>query len=61
MFKLVLNVFEKATTQHYQLLLDADPSKKAVDSYLARGICIEAKKSGSGVLVGCGSPSFNAS
>lgn len=30
--------------KHYELLLEADPSKKLVDEYLARSFCFEARK-----------------
>ncbi|MCM3525030.1 GNAT family N-acetyltransferase [Bacillus subtilis] len=36
--------FTKASKTHYELLLDADPSKKLVHSYLNRSYCIEAKE-----------------
>ncbi|GHP13833.1 putative N-acetyltransferase YvbK [Lentilactobacillus fungorum] len=35
--------FKHATSAHYKLLLDADPSKKLVDNYLKRSFNFEAK------------------
>ncbi|MCQ2011451.1 MAG: GNAT family N-acetyltransferase [Sporolactobacillus sp.] len=39
---LIYKNFLQPTPQHYQLLLDADPSKKLIDAYLPQSICIEA-------------------
>ncbi|PAF15531.1 GNAT family N-acetyltransferase [Terribacillus saccharophilus] len=39
----IIERFTKATKSHYELLLDADPSRKVVDSYLSKSHCIEAK------------------
>lgn len=33
---LLIQPFQQATARHYKLLLSADPSRKVVDSYLAR-------------------------
>ncbi|KRL37887.1 GNAT family N-acetyltransferase [Liquorilactobacillus uvarum] len=34
----------KLTEEHYQLLLDADPSRKMLMNYTKRSICIEARQ-----------------
>jgi ribosomal protein S18 acetylase RimI-like enzyme len=39
---LIYKIFHHPTSQRYQLLLDADPSKKLIDAYLPRSICLEA-------------------
>lgn len=42
--QLELKPFKEATKEHYQLLLDADPSKEAISKYLDRSFCFEARK-----------------
>lgn len=37
-----IQAFKKSTAAHYQLLLDADPSKSMIDDYLPRSHCFEA-------------------
>lgn len=44
--ELKITVFKKPTTQHYQLLLAADPSKELIDSYLNRSFCYQATAQG---------------
>ena len=39
-----IRMTNEITTEHYGLLLDADPSKELVDNYLQRGTLLEAKK-----------------
>ena len=39
-----IRMTNEITTEHYGLLLDADPSKELVDDYLQRGTLLEAKK-----------------
>ncbi|SDC83969.1 Acetyltransferase (GNAT) family protein [Terribacillus halophilus] len=39
----IIESFTKTTKYHYELLLDADPSRELVDSYLPKSHCIEAK------------------
>lgn len=40
--ELKITTFKEPTAQHYQLLLEADPSKKIIDSYLERSSCYQA-------------------
>lgn len=42
--KLEFSLFEKATEEHYELLLAADPSREAISTYLQRSFCFEAKR-----------------
>ncbi|WP_270333939.1 GNAT family N-acetyltransferase [Ligilactobacillus acidipiscis] len=44
--ELKITVFKKPATQHYQLLLAADPSKELIDSYLNRSFCYQATAQG---------------
>lgn len=37
----VIRPFQQATSKHFELLLDADPSEKVVDSYLSRAYKFE--------------------
>ncbi|PAD37135.1 GNAT family N-acetyltransferase [Terribacillus saccharophilus] len=39
----IIEQFTMATNSHYELLLDADPSRKIVDSYLSKSHRIEAR------------------
>ena len=36
--------FKEATKEHYDLLLDADPSREAVSKYLQRSFCFETRR-----------------
>lgn len=38
-----IRLAKEISAQHYQLLLEADPSKKMVEEYLDRGFCYEAR------------------
>ncbi|QLQ82241.1 hypothetical protein HG537_0G04960 [Torulaspora globosa] len=42
--ELDFSLFKEATREHYDLLLDADPSKEAVSKYLQRSFCFEARR-----------------
>lgn len=42
--ELEFKLFEEATKEHYDLLLDADPSKEAISKYLQRSFCFEARR-----------------
>lgn len=44
--KIIIQEFSQVTAQHYRLLLDADPSRKIVDSYLPRAHKFELSTGG---------------
>lgn len=43
MLPVTISAFAQVTKEHYNLLLEADPSRKLVDGYLQRSFCFEAR------------------
>ncbi|MGD7050786.1 GNAT family N-acetyltransferase [Rossellomorea marisflavi] len=41
--ELIIEQFSKCTVRHYELLLEAKPSKSMIDLYLPQSHCVEAK------------------